>query len=360
MKRLPHFIETQQLTVPWLEEDFYPLVDEMQALLEKREEGFISSPVRPELQGKNIVELFFGASTRTNLSFQFAAHELSATNFATDNASISLSVAKDETLRDTLQVISGYSTVDLIVLRTPIDGKEDLSIKNAVQFSSKPVISAGDRNLQHPTQTLVDLYTIRKKKGRLNDLTLGLGGDLGGSRTIKSLIYMAARYRMRLVLISPKGFRIPDDLRNWLDKHEIEYIETHDAKKEAHRIEVYYVVRTQKENANSTHRDTLGKYGPPAFYSANKELLDILPSDTPILHPLPRTRPTAEMLYGEIGTRKIKKAEAELPYETDDDPRATYFQQAKYGQSVRMALLITLLTEPYRTIFLEKTNPLTF
>jgi len=352
MEKLAHIVETQQFTVEWLEEDFYPLVDRMEKLLEKRERGLISSPVRPDLTGKNVVEFFYGASTRTTLSFQFAAHELGAMNFATDNAGVSSSAAKKESLPDSLRVISGYPTVDVIVLRTPItqEKAEELSIKDAVPYSNKPVISGGDRNVQHPTQTLTDLYTIRKEKGRIAGLTIGLGGDVGGSRTVRSLIYLTAKYPgIKFIIISPEMARLPEDLRNHLREHGIDFREVHDIKEVAHLLSVYYVVRVQTREESKEDKDTkclgardlLIKQGSPAFWAVNQDVLKLLPQEAIIMHPLPRTQD-------------------ELPYETDKDPRSIYFKQAQYGEAVRMALLLTVLKEPYRTKFLQKTNPLSF
>lgn len=338
MERQPHIIETQQFTVKWLEKDFFPLVDEMEELLEKREKGLLNSPVRSDLTGKNVVEFFYGASTRTRLTFEFAARELGAVNFATDNAGISSSAAKDESLRDTIKIISGYRTVDVIIVRTPIDGKEELNLKNAVPFSSKPIISAGDRNQQHPTQTLIDLYTMRKEKGRIKGLTIGLCGDVGGSRTVKSVIYVGAKYGVKFIIISPEIAKIPDDLRGYLNRHHVDFVEAYDAREYAHLFDVYYVVRIQKERSEDRFREKLTGYGTPSFWAANQELLKLLPKDAIIMDPLPRTQ-------------------VELPYETDKDPRSVYFKQAQYGESVRMALLLTLLKEPYRTNFLQKTNP---
>ena len=341
MERLAHIIETQQFTVEWLEEDFFPLVDEMEEKLEAREKGLIDSPVRTDLTGKNVVEFFYGASTRTMLTFQFAARQLNATNFATDNADISSSAAKGESLRDAIQVISGYRTTDVIVLRTPINGQEEMAIKNAVPFSSKPIISAGDRNAQHPTQTLLDFYTIRKEKGQITGLTIGLGGDVGGSRTVKSLIYLGAQYGVKFFIISPEISKIPDDLRDYLKRRNVEFTEGNNAKDYAHLFDVYYVVRMQTETYREIGRNLIPKYEPKAFWAANQELLKILPKDAIIMDPLPRTQ-------------------EELPYETDNDLRSRYFKQAQYGESVRMALLLTVLKEPYRATFLQKTNPLTF
>lgn len=355
MERLAHVIETQQFTVGWLEEDFYLLVDEMEELLKKREKGLIDSPVKPDLAGRNIVEFFYGASTRTILSFEFAAHELGATNFDTDNAGISSAAAKDESLPDSLKVLSGYPTTDVIVLRTPItqekERAEELSIEDAIPYSSKPVISGGDRNKQHPTQTLIDLYTIRKEKGRIAGLTIGLGGDVGGSRTVRSLIYLAAKYPgTKFITISPQMAQLPDGLKDHLREHGIEFQEVYDIKEVAHLLDVYYVVRIQTEEGSKEDkkdskewgtREWLIKRGPPAFWAVNQEVLKLLPQEAIIMHPLPRTQ-------------------NELPYETDKDPRSVYFKQARYGQAVRMALLLTVLKEPYRTKFLQKTNPLSF
>ena len=346
MERLPHIIETQQFTVDWLEEDFFPLVDEMEELLEKREEGKLGSPLRTDLADKNVSEFFYGASTRTMTTFLIAAREMGATSFSTDNASISSSAVKGESLEDSIKILSGYRALDLIALRTPISSKEEemkkLKVKNAVPFSTKPIINAGDRDEQHPTQTLIDLYTIKKQKGAIAGLKIGLGGDIGGSRTAKSLIYLATKYQgVQFGIISPELSRISDDLRDYLKRHKVKFIEDNDARKYAHTFDVYYVVRVQTENdEEGATRKQILKYG-EAFWAANNELLNILPKDAIILDPLPRTQ-------------------VELPYETDKDPRAVYFKQAQYGESVRMALLLTLLKEPYRTTFLQKTNPLSF
>ncbi|MFH1423832.1 MAG: aspartate carbamoyltransferase [Candidatus Nealsonbacteria bacterium] len=344
MERLAHIIETQQFTVPWLEEDFFPLVDEMDELLDKREKGLINSPVRTDLTGKNVVEFFYGASTRTMLTFQFATRELNAVNFATDNAGISSSAAKGESLRDTIKVISSYRSVDVIAVRTPISQKpeeQQLVLKDAVPFSTKPIINAGDRNDQHPTQTLIDLYTIKRGKGKIGGLIIGLGGDVGGSRTVRSLIYLAAKYLgTKFIIISPKMTRLPNDLRNHLQENHIDFQEVNDVREVAPILDVYYVVRIQTESSNEKGRLLfMPKYGTPTFWSVNQEVLDLLPEEAIILHPLPRTQD-------------------ELPYKTDSDPRSRYFQQAKWGDVVRMALLLTILKEPYKTNFLKKTNPL--
>jgi len=343
MERLAHIVETQQFTTKWLEEDFFPLVDEMEELLNKREKGIIGSPVRTDLTGKNVVEFFYGASTRTMLTFQFAARELNAVNFATDNAGISSSAAKGESLRDTIKVISSYRSVDVIAVRTPIIQKPEehqLILKDAIPFSTKPIINAGDRNEQHPTQTLIDLYAIRKEKGGIAGRTIGLGGDVGGSRAVKSLIYLAAKYPgTKFIIISPLMTRLPDDLRNHLQENHIDFQEVNDIREVASALDVYYVVRIQTENSSFTGRILMPKHGPPAFWSVNQEVLDRLPKNAIIMHPLPRTQ-------------------NELPYETDNDPRSRYFQQAKCGDAVRMALLLTILVEKYRESFFQKTNPL--
>jgi len=238
MERLPHVIETQQFTVEWLEEDFFPLVDKMERILNSK--GVVASLryffTRRALTGKNVVEFFYGASTRTRLTFEFATAQLNGRNFATDNAGISSSAVKGESLRDTIKIISGYRTTDIIVLRTAIAQKkegEEMNLKEAVPFSTKPVINAGDRNEQHPTQTLIDLYTIRKEKGRIAGLTIGFGGDVGGSRTVKSLVYVAAKYGVKLIFIAPQLAQIPVDLRNYLIRHEVEFKEVYDVREVA-------------------------------------------------------------------------------------------------------------------------------
>ncbi len=348
MERLAHIIETQQFTVKWLEEDFFPLVDKMKKMLNSK--GIIAYLryffARRALTGKNVVEFFFGASTRTMLTFQFAVAQLNGNNFATDNAGISSSAVKGESLRDTIKIISGYRTTDVIVLRTAIAQKEKgMNLKEAVPFSTKPIINAGDRNEQHPTQTLIDLYTIKKEKGRIAGLTIGLGGDIGGSRTVKSLIYVAAKYPgTSFIFISPQMARIPEEIKDHLRENRVEFREVYDIKEVAHLLDVYYVVRMQVDESNVVQdggRNLTPNYGPPAYWKTSQIVRDRLSSDAIIMHPLPRTQ-------------------NELPYNTDEDFRSRYFEQAINGEPVRMALLLTVIKNKHRKKFLKNTNPLSF
>lgn len=346
MERLPHIIETQQFTVKWLEEDFFPLVEKMERMVKSK--GIIPFfryfLMRRALTGKNVVNFFYGASTRTRLSFEFATVQLNGRSFSTDNAGVTSSAVKGEHIRDTAKVISGYDAPDVIVLRTPISprGTEEIRIKDAVPFSSVPIINAGDRNEQHPTQALIDLYTVKKEKGRIANLTIGFGGDIGWSRTVKSLVYLAAKYPgVKFIFISPDVAKIGDDIKNHLRECDVPFEEVYDVREVAHLLDVYYVVRIQAENDMEGRKSQLSRRGPPAFWTANKEVLDLLPKNAIIMHPLPRS-------------------EDELPYETDEDDRAKYFKQAQYGEYVRMALLLIILTKKRREIFLRKTNPLVF
>ena len=263
---------------------------------------------------KKLATCFYEPSTRTRLSFEAAMLNLggSVLGFAGADSS---SAAKGESVSDTIRVISSYA--DICAIRHPKEGA-------ALVASSKseiPVINAGDGGHQHPTQTLTDLLTIRSLKGRLGNITIGLCGDLKFGRTVHSLIHALVRYEnVKFVLISPEELRVPEYIReDVLDAHGIEYKEVERLEDAIGELDALYMTRVQKERFFNEEDYIRLK----DFYVLNKEKLALAKDDMLILHPLPRVN--------------------EISVEVDDDPRAVYFKQAKYGVYVRMALILTLL-----------------
>ena len=264
--------------------------------------------------GKKLATLFFEPSTRTRLSFEAAMMELGG-NVIGFSESSSSSISKGETVSDTIRVIGCYS--DIIAMRHPKEGAPLVaSIKSTV-----PVINAGDGGHNHPTQTLTDLLTIQCEKNRLDNLTIGLCGDLKFGRTVHSLITAMTRYNnIKFVLISPKELEIPEYVkRDILDKNNISYIETNDIEEYMSELDILYMTRVQKERFfNEADYVRLKDY-----YILNKEKLEKAKDDLTIMHPLPRVN--------------------EISTDVDDDKRACYFKQAEYGKYIRMALILKLL-----------------
>ena len=226
----------------------------------------------------------------------------------------SSSASKGESVSDTIRVISGYA--DICAMRHPKEGAPMV----AASRSSIPVINAGDGGHQHPTQTLTDLLTIRSLKGRLNQLTIGLCGDLKFGRTVHSLIHALTRYdNIRFIFISPEELRVPDYITEMLREKNIGYEEVIRLEDKIHELDLLYMTRVQRERFFNEEDYVRLK----DFYILNKAKLELAKSDMLILHPLPRVN--------------------EISVEVDDDPRAVYFKQAQYGVYVRMALIYTLL-----------------
>lgn len=265
-------------------------------------------------EGKKLATLFFEPSTRTRLSFEAAMLELGGSVLGFSEAS-STSASKGETVGDTTRVISCYA--DIIAMRHYIEGAP----KVAASKASIPVINAGDGGHSHPTQTMTDLLTIFREKGRLDNLTIGLCGDLKFGRTVHSLVKAMCRYsNIRFVLIAPKELAMPDYIKtDYLDKNGMEYIETDKMEDVMPQLDVLYMTRVQRERFFSEdeylkHKDA---------FILDLEKLKNAKSDLTIMHPLPRVN--------------------EIAKEVDDDPRAKYFEQVLNGKYVRMALIITLL-----------------
>ena len=264
--------------------------------------------------GKILATLFFEPSTRTRLSFESAMLRLGGNVLGFSEASSS-STSKGESLSDTITVVGGYC--DLIAMRHPKEGAPMVACKNSVV----PIINAGDGGHNHPTQTLTDLLTISREKGRLDNLTIGLCGDLKFGRTVHSLISALSRYNnIKFILISPDELKLPIYIKeNILDKNGIEYIDTNDIEEYIGELDVLYMTRVQKERFfNEADYLRLKDY-----FILNNEKLKNAKDDLCILHPLPRV--------------------TEIATEVDSDPRAKYFVQANNGVYIRMALILKLL-----------------
>ena len=266
--------------------------------------------------GKIMATLFYEPSTRTRLSFESAMLRLGGKVLGFSSADSS-SAAKGESVADTIRVVSCYA--DICAMRHPKEGAPLV----ASMASEIPVINAGDGGHQHPTQTLTDLLTIRNLKGRLNNLTIGLCGDLKFGRTVHSLIEALVRYTgVKFVLISPEELRVPDYIKEDVLKasgHEFEEVER--LEEVLPKLDLLYMTRVQKERFFNEEDYVRMK----DFYILDKAKMDLAGPDMLVLHPLPRVN--------------------EISTEVDSDPRAAYFKQAQYGVYVRMALILTLLKE---------------
>ena len=265
-------------------------------------------------KGKILATLFFEPSTRTRLSFESAMLSLGGNVLGFSSADSS-SVQKGETVGDTIKVVGGYS--DIIAMRHPKEGAPVVAEKS----TTKPIINAGDGGHNHPTQTLTDLATIAIEKGRLDNYTIGLCGDLKFGRTVHSLVTALSRYKnINYIFISPKELTIPDYIKkNVLEKNNIKYVETTDLEGSMEKLDILYMTRVQKERFFSEEEYIKLK----DVYILDNEKLEKAKKDLIILHPLPRVN--------------------EIAVEVDDDPRACYFKQAEYGRFIRMALILKML-----------------
>ena len=265
-------------------------------------------------EGKKLATLFYEPSTRTRLSHEAAMLNLGGSVLGFSSADSS-SASKGESVSHTIRAVSCYA--DICAMRHPKEGAPMV----ACQHSSIPVINAGDGGHQHPTQTLTDLLTIRSLKGRLNNMTIGLCGDLKFGRTVHSLINALVRYEgIRFVLISPEELRLPEYIRHdVLDKNQVPYEEVVRLEDAMPSLDILYMTRVQKERFFNEEDYVRMK----DFYILDKEKMKLAPEDMYVLHPLPRVN--------------------EISVEVDSDPRAAYFRQVQYGVYVRMALILTLL-----------------
>lgn len=290
-------------------------VEELDELMDVAEDIRLNPAKYAEAcKGKKLATLFYEPSTRTRLSFEAAMLNLGGSVLGFSSADSS-SAAKGESVSDTLQTVSCYA--DICAMRHPKEGAPLVASRK----SRIPVINAGDGGHQHPTQTLTDLLTIRSLKGRLDNLTIGLCGDLKFGRTVHSLINALVRYEnVRFVLISPNELRIPDYTREEvLKKNNIPFKEVTQLEDAMPEVDILYMTRVQRERFFNEEEYIRMK----DCYILSKDKMQLAKDDMFVLHPLPRVN--------------------EISVEVDDDPRAAYFRQVQYGVYIRMALILKLL-----------------
>jgi aspartate carbamoyltransferase catalytic subunit len=302
--RLRHVVESQQFSRSLLEE----LLDRADAM--KKQPHLFSG----RLVGRVMAALFYEPSTRTRLSFEAAMLRLGGQTMGTDNAREFSSAAKGETLEDTIRIVSGYA--DAIVLRHNEEG----AAKRAAAVSSVPVINAGDGPGQHPTQALLDLYTIRDDLGHIDGIRIAMVGDLANGRTVRSLTYLLSKFSdIRICFVAPPQVAMRKDIKDHLDEHKIPWFETQDLNVVLPQVDVVYQTRIQKERFT----DEAAYRAVKGVYRIDASTLTRMSKEAIVMHPLPRVD--------------------EIAPEVDSDPRAAYFRQARNCLWIRMALLERLL-----------------
>ncbi len=285
--------------------------EEILRILDLTEE-FEKQPIRKLLEGKVIATLFFEPSTRTRLSFESAINRLGGKIIGFSDSSSS-SVSKGETLNDTIRMVNSYC--DLIVMRHPIEG----SARFASEIATVPVINAGDGANQHPTQTLLDLYSIRKTQGRLDNLNIFMVGDLKYGRTVHSLVMAMSRWNATFNFISPDELKMPDEFKMYLDNSGLKYYEHNDFTEIISKADIIYMTRVQKERFS----DPIEYEKVKNVYVLRNSMLKNTKPGMRILHPLPRVN--------------------EIHPDVDNNPKAYYFEQALNGVFTRQAILCSLL-----------------
>ena len=303
-----HIIAAQQFTIDFIFE-LFALAEQMQ----KQPESFIN-----ELKNKIVSVAFYEPSTRTRFSFESATYRLGGSVITTENAKEFSSAAKGETLEDSIKILSKYC--NFIVLRHT----DDDSSERAVPVSSVPLINAGSGSAQHPTQALLDAYTIWKEFGRLDNLKIAVVGDLLRGRTCSSLIYLLAKFNNNhFYFVAPENCQIKDGLREHLEENKQAFEELNDLASATKNSDIVYMTRIQKERFTSPadYEKAKGKY------ILNSALAETMKPAAIIMHPLPRVN--------------------EITPDVDDNPRARYFEQAENGLWVRMALLKMLNDSRY-------------
>jgi aspartate carbamoyltransferase catalytic subunit len=294
---MKHLIESQQFNQKSINKIFN-LADKLEKKTDK------------SLNGKIMASLFYEPSTRTRFSFESAMLRLGGSVITTENAKEFSSAAKGETLEDSIRVINNY--VDVIILRHYEQGAS----QRASLVSNVPIINAGDGPGQHPTQALLDLYTIKKELNKIDGIQIALVGDLKHGRTIRSLSYLLGKYKkVHIYFVSPLGLGVGTDIKEYLDKHKIIYSEIDSLEKIISKIDVLYQTRIQKERFKDEQEYLKFK----GCFQIDLDLVNRMKTKSIIMHPLPRVD--------------------EILMEVDSSPKAVYFKQAKYGLLVRMALL---------------------
>ena len=275
-------------------------------------EQFEKNPNTRLLEGKLVATLFFEPSTRTRLSFETAVNRLGGRVIGFSDASTSSS-SKGESLKDTIKMVSNY--VDLIIMRHPVEG----AARYASEVASVPVINAGDGANQHPTQTMLDLYSIKKTQGKLTDLTISMVGDLKYGRTVHSLLMAMRYFNPRYNFVSPPELRIPEQYRTFCKENGIEYHEYEDMNRILNESDILYMTRVQQERFT----DPVEYEKVRNTYSLHNNMLEGTKDNLRILHPLPRLTEIAE--------------------DVDNNPKAYYFEQAKNGVYARQAVICSIL-----------------
>ncbi|CAK9163907.1 unnamed protein product [Ilex paraguariensis] len=305
--QLDDVIEAQQF-----DRDTLSAIFEVARDMEKIEKNSFGSQI---LKGYLMATLFYEPSTRTRLSFESAMKRLGGEVLTTENAREFSSAAKGETLEDTIRTVEGYS--DIIVMRHFESG----AARRAAATASIPVINAGDGPGQHPTQALLDVYTIEREIGKLNGIKVGLVGDLANGRTVRSLAYLLSKYLdVKIYFVSPDVVKMKDDIKDYLSSKGVAWEESGDLMEVASKCDVVYQTRIQRERfgeRTDLYEEARGKY------IVDRNVLSIMQKHAVIMHPLPRLD--------------------EITVDVDEDPRAAYFRQAKNGLYIRMALLKLLL-----------------
>ena len=280
-------------------------------------------PTHYQEKGKILATIFYEPSTRTRLSFETAMHRLGGNVISTENAREFSSHSKGETLEDSIKIISGYA--DIIALRHFEIG----AAKKAASVSKVPVINAGDGAGQHPTQALLDLYTIQRHFKKIDGLTICMVGDLKYGRTVRSICYLLGKFfRVKLIFVAPKICEMNWDIKEYLDERNLEWMETQDLNEALKESDCIYMTRVQKERFLDMARYEQANNR----YRIDNSVLRYIKENAIVLHPLPRLE--------------------EISTEVDNDPRMSYFAQAENGVWVRMAI-ITLLLSPEKYDFNE-------
>ena len=308
MPRLNHVIEAQQFDRELMDEIF-TIAREMEDVVLHYGSNILTRRV--------MATLFYEPSTRTRLSFESAMRRLGGEVLTTESAQQFSSAAKGETLEDTIRIVSGYA--DVIVLRHFESGAS----RRAADVSDVPVLNAGDGAGQHPTQALLDLYTIDRELGRMDGLSVAMVGDLANGRTVRSLCYLLAKFdKPRIWFVSPPTVRMGDDIKSYLTRHGVAFEEAEDLAAVAAEVDVIYQTRIQRERFG----DRIGEYEQArGQYVIDASILQCMKGKAIVMHPLPRVD--------------------EIAPEVDADPRAAYFRQAHNGLYVRMALLRMVLSD---------------
>ncbi|MDH5751268.1 MAG: aspartate carbamoyltransferase [Deltaproteobacteria bacterium] len=302
MGKVRHIVESQQFDPPFISELF------------TKAEG-LSRDGYPEGLGRNIMaSLFYEPSTRTRFSFESAMHRLGGRVMTTENAREFSSFSKGESLEDTIRIMSQYA--DLLVMRHSEIG----AAKRAAEISPVPIINAGDGAGQHPTQALLDLFTLHRRFGRIDGLKVAMVGDLRYGRTVRSLTYLLSKYKdVELHFVAPKVSQMHHDIKEYLDRRQVRWVDVEELDPILGRVDCVYMTRIQKER----FLDLKEYEAANNKYRLSNENIEMMSPDAIIMHPLPRVM--------------------EIAPEVDSNPRAMYFEQAANGLWIRMALILHVL-----------------